>query len=156
MNKFLKFRIIKKRLQAAALKSPKPPSRCVAGGVGGPAPDQREGRKCTSPRMPDPPFQTSAPTARPCPTVPAGGLDIGSETPVCEQPARQIPPKGSPPPRFQTFKAFWVWRPGLGIMPFVSFTRYLSCTLSTSYTNLVCMSCKVESCSFHLLPLRLG
>ena len=141
MNKFLKFRLIKKRLQAAALKSEK---SCVAGGVGGTAPDQREGRKCTSPRMPDTLFHPNVSAAPPCPTVPAGGLDIGSETPVCEQPARQIPPKGSPPPRFQTFKAFWVWRPGLGIMPFASLSRYLSCTLSTSYTNLVCMSCKMK------------
>ena len=152
MNKFLKFRLIKKRLQAAALKSAKPlesaknstPGSFVAGGAGGIPPCQREGRECTSPRMPDTLFHPNVSAAPPCPTVPAGGLDIGSETPVCEQPARQIPPKGSPPPRFQTFKAFWVWRPGLGIMPFASLSRYLSCTLSTTYTNLLCMSCKME------------
>ncbi len=153
MNKFLKFRLIKKRLQAAALKSEK---SCVAGGVGGTAPDQREGRKCTSPRMPDPLFQTAAPAARPCPTVPAGGLDIGSETPVCEQPARKIAPQGSPPPRFQTFKAFCVWRPGLGIRSFASLSRHLSCTLSTSYTNLLCMSCKIATLGLHLSYLGQG
>ena len=140
------------------LKSAKPPSpgSCAAGGVGGTAPDQREGRKCTSPRMPDPPFQSSIPTARPCPTVPAGGLDIGSETPVCEQLARQTAPEGSPPPRFQTFNESWVWRPGLGIRSIASLLWPLNCTLSRGYTNIHCMSCKMESCRFHLPPFRLG
>ena len=123
---------------------PSPMDSCVAGGVGGMAPDRREGRECTSPRMPDVPIQPIISTALPCLTVPAGGLDIGEKAPVCEQLARQTAPEGSPPPRFQTFNESWVWRPGLGIRQIASLIWPLSCTLSTSYTNLVCMSCKME------------
>ena len=116
---------------------------CVARGVGGTAPDQREGRECISPRSPDSPFHLPASSAPTCPTVPAGGLDIGNETPVCEQLARQTPARKSPPPRFQTFRESWIWRPGLGTRLLASLLMPISCTLSTSYTTLVCMSCKM-------------
>ena len=139
-------------------KNEKPdcPDSCAAWGVGGTAPDQREGRECISPRSPDSPFHLPASSALTCPTVPAGGLDSGNESPVCDRLSRKSEPLESPPLRFQTFRESWIWRPGLGIRSIASLLWPLSCTLSTSYTNLVCMSCKVESCKFHLPPFRLG
>ena len=94
---------------------------CVARGVGGTAPDQREGRGCISPRLPDYSFHSYVSTARGCPTV---------------------PPAGSPA-AFQTFRESWIWRPGLGTRLLASLLMPISCTLSQSYTNLHCMSCKM-------------
>jgi len=149
MNKFLKFRLIKKRLQAAALKSEKPPvfPQIAPRRVMASLPAQgslNRGLEVNTAAPAPPPGRAFVLPAPPCPLWSGGGLDIGEKSPVCEQPARKEKIPEPPAPRFKAFKAFWVWRPGLGIMPFVSLTRYLSCTLSTSYTNLHCMSCKME------------
>ena len=102
---------------APVLKSDKTPAldRCVAGGVGGAVPDQREGRECIPPRSPDSPVHNSIPTAQACPTLPTAGLDIGKESPVCDPPARQIAHPEAPPAAFNTSRESWIWRPGLGI-----------------------------------------
>ena len=155
MNKFLKFRLIKKRLQAAALKSAKPlasekPPSFPASGSRRPMASLpalgslSRGLEVNTAALDLLPDRAFVPSALPCPLRSGGGLDIGAISPVCDRLSRKEKIPKSPAPRFPTFKAFWVWRPGLGIMPFSNLSRYLSCTLSTSYTNLHCMSCKIQ------------
>ncbi len=37
-----------------------------------------------------------------------------------------------------------VWNPGIGTLTMLSSFAHISCTPSTGYTNIICMSCKVE------------
>ena len=87
-------------------------------------------------------FPPSSLLTAPC--GPAGGLDSGSQSPVCGKSDRHPTRPEPPPPRFLTFCGLWVWRPGLGMRKLVSWLLPLSCTSSMSYTNLDCMSCKMK------------
>ena len=107
-------------------------------------PCQREGRNWSWLRSLLSPIHSPVPSALACPTVPTAGLDTGKKSPVCDRLPRLTAPAQSPPAAFMASRELLIWRPGLGIRELVSLFWPLSCTLSMSYTNFQCMSCKME------------